>query len=333
MKIIYLYRNPQSGFSIGRVFETISTEVSKTCEVENVYMPCKNANPLAVLKNVLYAKKTIKKDKSAILHVTGDVHYLCWFLPSKNLIVTVHDIYNYESLTNVLKKILAYIIWILPLQRAKEVVFISESTKKQVLKHIKLKAERMAVILNPLSPGFQKTEKPFNTEKPIILHLGTGVQKNLGNLIPALNGINCHLRLIGRMKEEYKQLLENNNIDYSCGSNLTDKEIIEEYKNCDIVNLISEHEGFGMPIIEGQASNKPIITSNLPPMNEVAGKDACVVNPLDTREINNAYMRLITDENYREHVRKKGYENSKRFCVEEIAKKYISVYNHVLANN
>jgi glycosyltransferase involved in cell wall biosynthesis len=334
MKITYLYRNVKAGFSIGRVFETLAEEARRSFEIENIYMPFANANPLSILKNILYAKKAIKKDNEAIFHITGDIHYLCWFLPRKKLIVTVHDIYNYESLTNVVKKKLAYIIWILPLKRAKKVIFISESTKKQVLEHIKLRVEQIEVILNPLSPDFQKIEKPINKEKPVILQLGTGIQKNLENLIPALSGINCHLRIIGVLTKEQRQLLEKKyRIDYSCVSNLTDKQVVEEYKNCDIVSLISLHEGFGMPIIEGQASNKPIITSNLAPMNEVAGKGACVVNPLDKQAIYNAYTRLITDGNYREDICKRGYENSKRFRVEEITKQYVAVYNQVLNSN
>jgi glycosyltransferase involved in cell wall biosynthesis len=293
-------------------------------------MPLANARLLSIFKNILYARNVVKKENNAIIHITGDIHYLCWFLPRKNLVVTVHDIWNYISNKPSLKKKIAYLIWIFPLKWAKKVIFISEATKKQVLEHIKLRPEQMIVILNPVSPDYQRTEKAFNKEKPTILHLGMGVQKNLENLIPALNGINCHLRLIGVLKEQHKHLLEKYDVEYSDVSNLTDPEIVEEYKECDIVNLISHHEGFGMPIIEAQASNKPVVTSNISPMNEVAGEGACVVNPLDKQEIHNVYKRLITNEDYRESVRKKGVENVKRFSVDEIARQYIAVYQQIL---
>jgi glycosyltransferase involved in cell wall biosynthesis len=332
MKIIYLYRNPQSGFSIGRVFETISAEVSKICEAENVYMPCKNANPLAVLKNVLYAKKTIKKNKSAIFHITGDIHYLCWFLPRKNLIVTVHDLWFYAIINQKIKKYFTYLLWVLPLKRAKKVVFISDTTKKQTLEYVSLKPEQMSIIFDPVSSDYKKTYKIFNKEKPVILQVGTGSNKNLKNLIPALNGIKCHLRLVGVLKEEYMQLLEKHNIEYSNISKLDDKQVVDEYKNCDIVNLISEHEGFGMPIIEAQASNKPVITSAIPPMNEIAGEGAAVVNPYNQQEIHDTYKKLIEDTNYRETVRKKGYENVKRFHVKEITKQYMAIYHSITKN-
>jgi glycosyltransferase involved in cell wall biosynthesis len=153
-----------------------------------------------------------------------------------------------------------------------------------------------------------------------------GSNKNLKNLIPALNGITCHLRLVGTLRDEYMQLLEENQIEYSNVSNLTDAQIVEEYRNCDIVNFISQHEGFGMPIVEGQASNKPVITSNISPMTEIAGDDACLVAPCNQQEIHDAYKRMIEDDSYRENIREKGYVNSKRFNVKEISKQYMFVY-------
>jgi glycosyltransferase involved in cell wall biosynthesis len=328
MRINLLFRNKNVGFSIGRVFETISSELGKSHEVTNWYMPCWRSNVLSILKNILYAGKAIQKN--AIIHITGDIHYLCWFLPHKNLVVTVHDIGFYTTRKKNVKVFLKYIVWILPLKRAKKVIFISETTKKVVLKYLKLKEEQMEVIWNPVFPEYQKTDKKFNKEKPVILHLGMGVQKNLKNLIPALKGIACHLRLVGVLRDEYNQLLEENKIEYSCVSNLTDKQVVEEYKNCDIVNFTSQHEGFGMPIIEGQASNKPVITSNIQPMIDVARDGACLVDPYNQQEIHDAYKRMIEDDDYRECIRTKGYENSKRFNVIEIAKQYMNVYYKIL---
>ncbi|MDR2407243.1 MAG: glycosyltransferase family 4 protein [Bacteroidales bacterium] len=328
MKINLFFRNKNAGFSIGRVFEPISSELGKLHEVSNWYMPCHQSNVQAVLRNILYAKKVIQKN--AINHITGDIYYLCWFLPRKNLVVTVHDIGFYTTRRKNIKLFFKYIGWILPLKRAEKVIFISETTKKVVLKHLKLREEQMEVIWNPVSSEYRKTDKRFNKDKPVILHLGMGIQKNLRNLIPALKGIACHLRLVGVLRNEYKQLLEEYKIEYSCVSNLTDKEVVKEYANCDIVNFISWHEGFGMPIVEGQASNKPVVTSNILPMAEIAGDGACLVDPYSQQEIRNAYKRIIEDDNYRESVRIKGYENSKRFNVTEIAKQYLYVYCEIL---
>jgi glycosyltransferase involved in cell wall biosynthesis len=332
MNVTYFYRHSDSGFSIQRVFQTISTEIQKNgIDVQEVFLLEKGAMPWNFIRNGIYAYK--HRNKQGVNHITGEVYYLCWFLPRKNLIVTVHDIGFYTMRKKSIKIFLKYVGWILPMKRAKKIIFISETTKKMVLKCLKLREEQMEVIGNPVSPEYQKSDKRFNKDKPIILHLGMGVHKNLGNLIPALKGINCHLRLVVVLRTEYKLLLEENKIEYSCVSNLTDEEVVKEYANCDIVNFISWHEGFGMPVIEGQASNKPVITSNIQPIIDVAGEGACLVDPYNQQEIRNAYKRMIEDDNYREQIRAKGYENSKRFNVKEIAKQYMSVYHKILNNN
>ena len=328
MKITYFYRNSQCGFSIQHVFQTLIKEIGKYVEVEEIFMPAKRAGLWDVIKNIYYAFR--HRNKNGINHITGDVYYLCWILKKRNLVVTVHDIWFYVILDNALKKKIKYFIYLLPLKRASKIVFISETTKRQVLEHIKLKEEKIVVINNPVSTDFQESNKMFNKEKPTILHLGMSPSKNLVNLIPALYGINCHFRLIGTLREEYKQLLEKYQIDYSCASNLINKQIVEEYNNCDIVNLSSQHEGFGMPIIEGQATCKPVVTSNILPMCEIAGEGAILVNPYDQQEISNAYNKIINDDNYRESIRHKGFENAKRFSVEKISSQYLDVYINIM---
>jgi len=329
-KIQFIFRSKKSGYSIGRVFETIADELSKSAEVTKLYVPSPFAGFSDIITNIRYILRTVVTNE--IIHITGDVHYLCWLLPRKKLIVTVHDIWFYDIMPFGIKKLMKYMLWILPLRRAKKVICISNETKERLLKRIKLKDDQVKVIHDPVSPDYHKSEKPFNKEKPVILHLGVKPNKNLPNLIPALQGISCHLRMVGVMRDDYKQLLEKYGTDYSCVSNLTDQQVVEEYLNCDIVNLISLHEGFGMPVIEGQAANKPVVTSNLSPMKEIAGDGAVLVNPLDQQEIHNAYKRLIEDDDFREDVRRKGYENVKRFSVSEITRQYIEVYNE-LSNN
>lgn len=50
---------------------------------------------------------------------------------------------------------------------------------------------------------------------------------------------------------------------------LSKTELIMLYKECDIVVVPSLAEGFGIPIIEGFAACKPVISLNAPPMNEL----------------------------------------------------------------
>jgi glycosyltransferase involved in cell wall biosynthesis len=88
----------------------------------------------------------------------------------------------------------------------------------------------------------------------------------------------CHLRIIGKLKSEDIHLLEQKNISYSNDYSLTNDEIIEEYQNCDMVSFPSLFEGFGAPIVEYQVMGRVMLTSNIPPMTEVACDAAVYVN-------------------------------------------------------
>jgi len=52
-----------------------------------------------------------------------------------------------------------------------------------------------------------------------------------------------------------------------------------------------------MPIIEANATGRPVITSNIGSMQEVAGEAACMVDPFDVQSIRTGILRVIEDRN------------------------------------
>ncbi len=80
-------------------------------------------------------------------------------------------------------------------------------------------------------------------------------------------------------------------------------------------------EGFGLPILEAQASGVPVVSSNATSMPEVAGDSAILVDPKDTKAIASAVERVLTDDELHKNLVMKGFENIKRFSWDESAKK------------
>ncbi|MFN3587895.1 MAG: glycosyltransferase family 4 protein [Spirosomataceae bacterium] len=321
-EILFVHRNPNVGFSIQKVFGTITNELSQNRKIENFFLPSQKATLFGILQNGFSARVHCKEKH--LIHLTGDSHYLLYFFEKNRISVTVHDVMYYTYLKGWKKKFWKW-LYITSLQRARKVIFISEHVKKQVLKEISLDESKLFVIPNPVSPSYKSSFKSFNQQKPRILHIGTLERKNLVNTIHALKDFPCDLRIIGKLDSITISLLERNKIEYSNAHGLSDEEIQREYELCDVVNFPSKLEGFGMPIIEGQAIGRMVITSNISPMKEVAGLGAILVNPFDIESIRAGYNLIMKEIEHRERTIDLGIENVQKYQVDKIAEMYSSV--------
>lgn len=323
MKVLYIYRNRKMGYSIGKIFSAIEYEMAKYCEVSHIMLPCSNYSFKSMYRNVRYMLFKVKSGKYDVIHITGTEHYLLFFLRKYNTIITVHDFGFYTQQKSFLKRLKKYFLWIKPLKLAKKVSFVSEKSKKEALSFVNFKKNQIFTIYNALDPSYKYIPKKLNVKCPVILHIGTLENKNLKNTIAAVIGMPCELRIIGDLIEENRRQLEKFSIKYSNFCNLSDDEIRREYVNCDIVSFPSFYEGFGMPIIEGQAIGRVVITSNLSPMKEVAGNAAIFVNPYSVDSIRCGFIKAI--EENKQYIQF-GLNNIKRFSVNKIASQYYNVY-------
>ena len=325
MKILYIYRHPHLGYSIGKVFHPIEKEMKNYADVDSIYLPIPNYSFKELWGNIRFVQKYCRKNKYDIIHITGTEHYLLPFLWDKKVVITVHDLGRILSLKGI-RKLRYWLMQVAVLKFAQAVTCISSKTFQEVQSHISLPLEKLFVIPNSIDSQFAFSPKEFNTECPSILHIGTKPNKNLTRSIMALKDIKCKIRIVGRVDKSDIDLLNINNINYSIVSDLSDNEILQEYKNADIINFPSYYEGFGMPIIEGQAIGRLVITSNIEPMASVAGGGAILCNPYDVESIRSAYLKAINDSNNREDIIKAGMENVENYRLEYITEKYLNLY-------
>ena len=120
-----------------------------------------------------------------------------------------------------------------------------------------------------------------------------------------------------------------NNIEFTNCWDISEDHMKEKYRSCDLVAFVSTYEGFGMPILEANATGRPVITSNILSMPEVAADAACIVDPFNTAEIRAGILRIITDQTYREQLNDNGRRNVLRYSPDTIAQQYAELYREV----
>lgn len=329
-EIVYFHRSRKSGYSIVCGFRPLIEQFGKSANVsvKEFYVPCYRASPLKMIRNILYVYRN--RSKTGINHITGDIHYCIIGLTGCKSVLTIHDDSPVAAARNRIDRLLKRFLWFyLPVKLAGKVVCISDHTKKRVDDLVK--NNKTSVLVNQsVDTGFNCVEKVFNKECPVILQIGTLKHKNLETTIRAIQGIKCKLRVISEMTGEQHQLAGDLGIDYSNAYDLSDKEMVNEYISADIVAFPSLYEGFGMPILEGQATGRTVITSAASPMKEVAGGGCALLkNPLDVMEYRNLILRIIHEDLFREDLIRKGLENVKKYTVAHAYEQYDRLYREM----
>jgi glycosyltransferase involved in cell wall biosynthesis len=325
--ITFFHRSVRNGgYSIQRIFSRLTVEIKKEYHIEEFYLPAHKADMVSVLNNLLFVYK--HRNKNGINHISGDIHYCALALLTCKIVVTVHDIGLCDIFTG-FKRWCWNLLWVQSLKYVHKVVCVSENTKQEILKYIKQKKDQICVIPNPIFREFIFTPREFNVKQPRILHIGVKANKNIHRTILALSGINCHFRIIGELDEEIEILLMQNKIEFSNIYNISDDEILQEYIQSDIISFPSLFEGFGMPIIEGQAIGRVVLTSNLSPMKDVAGNGAYLVNPMDEQEIHDGFIELINNSLIREQLIEAGVKNIEKYQLKNIVKQYFDLYEQM----
>ncbi|WP_336515192.1 glycosyltransferase family 1 protein [Pollutibacter soli] len=312
-------------FSIEKVFSSIKPFLKGINILEKQALS-KSADPKSIFNNGRY----FSKQRADLYHITGDVHYAAMFLPGDKTVLTIHDcVFLYHP--DRFKRILLRWLWLkLPAKRVKYITTISEKSKEEILKFSGCSPDKIIVIPDPVDAAFvPRSVRPAHV-KPRILQIGVKSNKNLERVAEALKGINCTLHIIGKLNDKQTDLLNKNQVDFTNRFNISEEELIETYHQSDLLLFASLYEGFGLPIIEAQASGIPVITSSLEPMRSNAGNGALIVDPENIESIRHGVQQLINDKSLREKLVEEGFRNVQRFRPEVIAESYQQIYKKIL---
>lgn len=221
-------------------------------------------------------------------------------------VITVHDLCFIEvpNLYSRLQRIYYLSLLGRNVKNAEIIVTVSETSKKAILKHFDLPAEKMLVIPNGLNSDFTDKKptsleissfrKSFGESSLLVLYTsGFENRKNLYRLLQALNildtkGINFKFLVTGKVHSDWSRLLtkfptimdKTRFMGY-----LSDEDLKIAYSSANVVVFPSLNEGFGRACMESMSTGTPLACSNLPVFHEVAGDYANYFSPNDIEEM------------------------------------------------
>lgn len=216
-----------------------------------------------------------------------------------------------------------------------QLVAVSEATKADIVQTYGIAPASISVAYNapadwfrPLPAAAQADiRQRFSQGQPYFLFVGAlQPRKNLANLLRAFDqfkaqpgAAEAQLLIVGRkawkagpILTAYQQMRHQNAVHFT--GRVSDDELAGLYAAALATVYVPYFEGFGIPIVEAQASGCPVLTSSVSSMPEVAGPGgALLANPLDVSSIAAGLSRLWQEPALRQQLVARGYENLGRF--------------------
>lgn len=307
---------------------------------------------------VLVENKQVPQDCDLIHYPFFDLFFRTLpLVRRKKTVVTIHDttpLVFSEHYPPGVKGKLKLQTQKLALKTVDRVITDSKNSKKDIVKYLNYPQEKIEVVYLAPNKVFQPTkdakkltriEKKYRLPKRFVLYVGdVNYNKNIIGLVKAGKAAKMPLVIIGKQavpKEFDKDHIESQSLVQLIKEYGKDPEVIrlgfvsEEdlvviYSLATVYCQPSFYEGFGLPVLEAMACGTPVVTSKKASLAEIAGKAAILVDPYDINDIANGLTVAVEDENLREELIKKGFEQAKKFNWKKVANETYKVYQKVV---
>lgn len=273
-------------------------------------------------------------------------------------VVTVHDLTPLVFPSQFPRGIKGQIKWQiqkLALRRANAVITDSESSKRDIIKHVHISSRKIHVVYLAAGEEFKRIEisskevqaditklrKKYNLPEKFILYVGDVTwNKNLPRLIKAAGKKGLQLVMAGSaiLNKDFDfnnpwnkdliqiQSLAKENPGVICTGFVDQEELVVLYNLATVFVMPSIYEGFGLPVLEAMKSGCPVVTAKSGSLPEVAGNAAYYVNPLDEENIAEGLNEVFKNAELRKNLSDKGFIQAKKFSWKKTAEETMRVY-------
>ena len=99
------------------------------------------------------------------------------------------------------------------------------------------------------------------------------------------------------------------------------------YKKAKVLVFPSSFEGFGIPLVEAFSYGVPVIAADNTSISEIVGTAGILVETGNVQALAGAIEEVLSDDNFRQDLIKRGHERARDFSWAETARKTLDVFN------
>jgi glycosyltransferase involved in cell wall biosynthesis len=271
------------------------------------------------------------------------------------VVVTVHDvsfIEHPEYFTFTRRQQLRFTVK-RTVKTSSRIITVSEFSKRAILRHYDVPADKVHVVPNAANPYFRVTNhdrarrivrEKLSLDAPFVLSVGDlQPRKNHVRLIEAFARlISAHPKLTHHLVLTGKDTWFGENVRRAAARSglasrihftgfVDDSELLELYNACECFVFPSLYEGFGLPILEAHACGRAVACSRTSAIPEVADGACLLFDPNDAGEITRAMADLLLDSELKARMERLGLKNATRFNWRSSALATLDVYRDVVA--
>ena len=189
-------------------------------------------------------------------------------------------------------------------QRASQVICISESTRHDLLEYIAVDPERVSVVPLAASSSFSQADaRARSVSMPYVLYVGhrdgyKNFKRAVGAFVesglPAM-GIAFVCFGGGAWSAADAEVVSGAGVSSSLviRRHGDDAALAELYRNAEAFVYPSLYEGFGIPPLEAMACGCPVVSSNSSSLPEVVGEAAELFDPIDVHDMARALAAVV----------------------------------------
>ena len=298
--------------------------------------------------------KLLKANKIDVFH--GLSHVIPYGIEKTGIpsIVTMHDLIflRYPEFYKKIDRKIYESVYKSSCKRATKIIAISKQTKADLMQFLGTPAEKIEVIYQTCNICYyekvtekrkEEVKEKFGLPDQFILTVGTiEKRKNQLAILRAViaEKLDIPVVILGRPRpkeylEEIKRFVNESGIQkqvmFIHNSNTSELQAI--YQMAQVMVYPSFFEGFGLPVLEAQASGCPVITSNLSSLPEAGGEGAIYVDPSDFSAIGKSICNILDDHALRDIMKARGTANAALFSEKVVANRLMKLYSEVLEGN